>query len=70
MKIQCEIRNSNYPKKDTDKSGHGIGLEQVAKRLDLAYPGKYEWNRGVDEQNNTYFSRITIYDTDLRNNRR
>ena len=68
-KIVCEIRNSNYPKASTDKSGHGIGLEQVARRLDLAYAGKYEWERGVDEDENTYHSIITIYDTELRDNR-
>lgn len=68
-KIECEIKNSNYPKADTDRSGHGIGLEQVAKRLDLAYSGKYEWSRGVDDETNTYYSKITIYDTELCDNR-
>lgn len=68
-RIECEIRNSNHPKSSSDKSGHGIGLEQVARRLDLAYAGHYEWQRGVDRQNNVYFSKIIIYDTDLRNNR-
>ena len=68
-KIECEIKNSNHPKTSSDKSGHGIGLEQVARRLDLAYAGKYEWERGVDEDENTYYSIITIYDTELRDNR-
>lgn len=68
-KIECEIRNSNYPKAGTDKSGHGIGLEQVARRLALAYAGKYEWKRGVDEETETYYSKITIYDTELCYNR-
>ena len=68
-KIECEIKNSNHPKNSSDKSGHGIGLEQVARRLDLAYAGRYEWLRGVDNQNNVYFSKIIIYDTDLRDNR-
>ena len=67
--IVCEIRNSNYPKAVTDKSGHGIGLEQVARRLALAYAGKYEWDRGVNEETETYYSKITIYDTDLCDNR-
>ena len=31
--IHCVIRNSNYPKNAMDKSGSGIGLEQVRKRL-------------------------------------
>ena len=69
-KIVCEITNSNHPKSSSDKSGHGIGLEQVARRLDLAYAGRYEWRRGVDKQSNVYFSKIIIYDTDLCDNRR
>ena len=68
-KIICDIRNSNYPKDDTDKSGHGIGLEQVAKRLELAYPGKYEWQKGLDEHENIYYSKITIYEVGLCDNR-
>ena len=66
--IVCEIKNSNYPKTALDRSGHGIGLKQVARRLDLAYPGRYEWTKGVDWKNNTYTSKIVIYDTKLRNN--
>lgn len=68
-KFVCEITNSNHPKNSSDKSGHGIGLEQVARRLELAYAGRYEWQRGVDKQNNVYFSKIIIYDTDLCDNR-
>lgn len=67
-KIVCNIENSNHPKAETDRSGHGIGLKQVASRLQLAYPGKYEWTKGVDETRNIYSSKITIYDTELCNN--
>lgn len=66
--IVCSIENSNHPKSDTDRSGHGIGLEQVEKRLELAYPGKYSWEKGTKENNTIYYSKITIYDTALRNN--
>lgn len=68
-RIECEIKNSNHPKSSSDKSGHGIGLKQVAQRLDLAYKDKYEWSKGVNEQNDMYFSKIVIYDTQLCNNR-
>ena len=68
-KIECEIRNSNFPKNDSDKSGHGIGLEQVAKRLDMAYAGKYVWERGTDDKNEVYYSKIVLYDTQMCDNR-
>lgn len=67
-KIVYEIKNSNFPKTSADHSGHGIGLKQVARRLDLAYPGRYEWTKGVDKENKTYTSKIIIYDTKLCNN--
>jgi hypothetical protein len=34
--------NSNFPKNITDKSGSGIGLVNLKKRLDLIYKNKYE----------------------------
>lgn len=68
QKIVCEIQNSNFPKASSDHSGHGIGLTQVARRLDLAYPGRYEWTKGTDKDKKTYTSKIIIYDTKLRNN--
>ncbi len=68
-KITCEIRNTNYPKHDNDKSGSGIGLEQVAKRLELMYKDHYTWKKGVDPATNEYYS-IIILDNDnkVRNN--
>ncbi len=67
--IVCDIRNSNFPKNVTDRSGHGIGLEQVARRLELSYRDRYEWERGVEDDGRTYFSKITIHDTQLRDYR-
>lgn len=67
-KVVCEIKNSNFPKANSDQSGHGIGLEQVAKRLEASYKDKYEWTKGVDD-NNIYISKIILYDTELRNSR-
>lgn len=60
-KIICDIRNSNYPKKHTDKSGSGIGLKQVSKRLELMYPGYYMWERQVSLDQKEYLSKIIIY---------
>ncbi len=68
-KITCEIVNTNHPKRDNDKSGSGIGLEQVAKRLELMYPGRYKWEKGLDNDTNKYFSKIILYnDNKVRNN--
>lgn len=52
------IENSNFPKDEADRSGSGIGLEQVQRRLDLLYAGKYSWTRGVE--GDCYKSRIEI----------
>jgi len=58
--IVCCIENSNYPKTASDHSGHGIGLQQVARRLELAYPEKYIWQQGTKEDDKVYYSKITI----------
>lgn len=68
-KITCEIRNTNHPKHDNDKSGSGIGLEQVAKRLELMYKDHYTWEKGIDPDTNEYYSIITLdNDNKVRNN--
>ena len=59
-RILLDISNSYYPKKSADKSGSGIGLKQVHRRLELAYPNKYEWNKGVHVDKNVYTSRLII----------
>ncbi|MBQ9570837.1 MAG: sensor histidine kinase [Prevotella sp.] len=56
----CSIENSYFPKPEQDRSGHGIGLEQVQRRLDLLYPDRYVWEKGTGPDNRTYYSKITI----------
>ena len=58
--ITCEIHNTCYPKRENDKSGSGIGLEQVSRRLELMYPDRYTWERGKSEDGKQYYSKITI----------
>jgi sensor histidine kinase YesM len=60
QQICCDIENSNHPKTSEGNSGHGIGLSQVQRRLDLAYPERYTWTKGVSENGQTYRSVITI----------
>lgn len=57
--IICDIQNSNHPKASTDNSGHGIGLMQVERRLELSYPDHYEWHHGPTPDG-LYQSRIVI----------
>ena len=58
--ITCEIHNTCYPKRANDKSGSGIGLEQVSRRLELMYPDRYTWDKGTTPDGKHYFSIITI----------
>ena len=57
--IVCDIQNSNHPKTASDHSGHGIGLQQVQRRLELTYPDHYQWEHGPTDDG-IYRSRIVI----------
>lgn len=61
--IECNVENSNHPKRQTDRSGHGIGLQQVKKRLEFSYGNRFSWEKGTKENDSIYFSKIMIYDT-------
>ena len=52
----CE--NSDHPKPDVNRSGSGIGLENLRRRLDLAYPGRYRYDQAL--RGNSYFVQITL----------
>lgn len=58
--VECEIVNSNFPKNQADKSGSGIGLEQVRRRLELSYANRYVWLQGVSADGKSYRSRLSI----------
>ena len=58
--VICEIRNSNHPKTVEDKSGSGVGLEQVSRRLEILYPGAYTWSKGISKDEKVYESRLSI----------
>lgn len=42
-------RNSNYPKDGCDRSGSGIGIGNMRKRLELMYAKRYEMHQTVEQ---------------------
>ena len=42
-KVLFTVENNNFPKKTNDKSGSGIGLKNLEKRLELLYPEKFSF---------------------------
>ncbi len=56
--VTLSINNSNYAKAEQDKSGHGIGLQQVERRLQLLYPNRYKWS--VEQDKAHYSSILTL----------
>ena len=56
--ISCKIKNSFFPKTEEDRSGSGIGLDNLRKRLNLIYPGKY--NLKSERLGDTYVSELNI----------
>ncbi|WP_244156211.1 sensor histidine kinase [Maribacter ulvicola] len=43
--VVFQIKNYNFPKQTTDKSGSGIGLSNLEKRLELLYPNKHQFKQ-------------------------
>lgn len=58
--VKCRIENSNFPKSGNDVSGSGVGLNQVQRRLELIYPQRYTWEKGVSKDGSYYYSYLTI----------
>lgn len=60
--IEFVCKNSAFPKTDSDKSGSGIGLNQVKRRLELLYPDSYTWNQNLQETDgrSVFTSHLTI----------
>ena len=71
--VEFYSQNSYFPKNASDKSGSGIGLELIKKRLDLIYPDGYEWTTEISKE--IYCTKLIIYtgtakanDTELLDN--
>ncbi len=54
------VKNSYFPKSETDKSGSGIGLENMKRRLDLLYPDAYVYQATVEDNVYTAILQIKI----------
>lgn len=59
-KVEFISRNSYFPKSHSDKSGSGIGLELLKKRLELLYPGQYTWNTTIEDD---VYTTVLLIDT-------
>ncbi len=59
-KVEFISRNSYFPKSESDKSGSGIGLELVKKRLELLYSGQYTWDTSIE---NDVYTTVLLIDT-------
>lgn len=59
-RICCTTENSYHPEKHSD-SASGIGLEQLTRRLDLLYPGRYDWTYGPDPDKKIYRSSLVLW---------
>ncbi len=60
--VILSIRNSNNAKRDNDKSGKGVGLDQVRRRLELQYQDAYSWE--INDTSEVYESIITLKNVD------
>lgn len=59
--VICEIRNSNHPKTVEDKSGSGVGLEQVSRPgWRFFIPGLILGRKASQRMKNVYESRLSI----------
>lgn len=56
--IVFQIENSRHPKAETDRVGSGIGIENLCRRLELAYPGRHAYRQS--QTDTTYQVTITI----------
>lgn len=57
-KLVCRIENSYFPKERKDKSGSGIGLVNLKKRLALLYPENYSFTS--EQRGDNYYSELIL----------
>jgi LytS/YehU family sensor histidine kinase len=57
--------NTNFPKNEYDKSGSGIGLQNLVKRLDLLYPNRYVYQTEVKDKTFITTLKIKLHNTQI-----
>ena len=57
-RLVFRCQNSLFEKQGSDHIGSGIGLENMKRRLELLYPGKYTYNQQADESQ--YYVEISL----------
>jgi hypothetical protein len=58
-KLVFDVENSNFPKKQENRSGHGIGIGNLKRRLELAYHDKHSFSYGLNKEGN-YYARLEV----------
>jgi len=58
--FRCD--NTNYPKDDKNRSGSGIGINNMLRRLEILYPDSYEYNHSVQTAK---YNGIDIYHAEI-----
>ncbi len=56
--LNCTIKNSFFPKNESDQSGSGIGLENLRRRLEILYPHKHILR--TEKEGDTFTSELII----------
>lgn len=56
--VECRVENSNFPKPESDKSGSGIGISNLRRRLELCYPSAFELK--TEDKGETYISSLHL----------
>lgn len=57
--VVCQVHNSYYPKTDTDRSGSGIGVTNLSRRLELLYPGRHKLSMTHDDKD--FYTLLKLY---------